>query len=210
MILKPFGVEYTFALKSQMMGRKAIDACRFLVKETGIPLTAEQFLEQREVELDKLFPNCHILPGVEKLVTHLHKHGIPMAVATGSHTRHFKMKTSKHGHLFSLFHHVVTGDDSELKQAKPSPDIFLIAMNRFDPPVPASTRNVLVFEDAPLGVQAAINADMPVVMIPEPRASEEDRKKATVSFTSLELFKPELFGLPPYPEDETTATAAGQ
>ncbi|KAH8036758.1 hypothetical protein HPB51_004771 [Rhipicephalus microplus] len=59
---------------------------------------------------------------------------------------------------------------------------------------------VLVFEDAPKGVTAALAAGMQVVLIPDPRMDEENRRRATLCIASLLDFKPEQFGLPPFEE----------
>lgn len=107
------------------------------------------------------------------------------------------LKTTHHRELFKLFNHRVCGStDPEVKQGKPSPDIFLVAANRFsDKP---TSENCLVFEDAPNGVTAATAAGMQCVMVPDEHVPLEMCKLATQVLKSLEDFKPEEFGLPPF------------
>ena len=66
-------------------------------------------MKLREQRLDEMFPSSQLLPGVDRLIRHLHSSGVPIAVATSSHRRHFDMKTTLHRELFSLFDHIVTG-----------------------------------------------------------------------------------------------------
>uniref|UniRef100_A0A0E0LST0 glycerol-1-phosphatase n=1 Tax=Oryza punctata TaxID=4537 RepID=A0A0E0LST0_ORYPU len=149
------------------------------------------------------FRSCRLLSvrntvtvGVLRLIHHLHANGVPMAVATGSHKRHFTLKTQNHKEMFTMMHHVVMGDDPDVKTGKPSPDIFLAAMRRFEGNIEPS--NCLVFEDAPSGVAAAKNAGMYAVMVPDPRLDVSYHKGADQVLSSLLDFKPGEWGLPPF------------
>lgn len=56
-----------------------------------------------------------------------------------------------------------------------------------------------MFEDAPNGCRAAKSAGMQVVMVPDSHVTAEQKKDATLVIDTLLDFKPEEFGLPPFP-----------
>ncbi|GAA0173309.1 phosphatase [Lithospermum erythrorhizon] len=202
-ILARYNKTFDWSLKAKMMGKKAIEAARVFVEETGIQdsLSAEDFLVEREDMLRSKFPTSELMPGASRLIRHLNANGIPMAVATGSHRRHFELKTQKHGEIFQFMHHIVLGDDPEVKQGKPSPDIFLAASRRFEGGQLEPCR-ILVFEDAPSGVLAAKNAGMFVVMVPDPRLDSSYHAMADQVLDSLTNFMPEEWGLPPFADKD--------
>ncbi|KAL2635537.1 hypothetical protein R1flu_007016 [Riccia fluitans] len=198
-ILARYGKKFDWSLKAKMMGKKALEAGQILITELRLEgvLTPEEFIAERESQLKVMFPDSELMPGVERLIRHLHAHGVPMAIATSSHKRHFDLKTQKHRELFGLMHHVVVGDDPAVIRGKPAPDIFLTAFNRFQEPG-LETKNALVFEDAPTGVAAAIAAQMPVIMVPDSRLDKSLQQDATQVLSSLLEFDPVFWGLPPF------------
>ncbi|KAL8191514.1 hypothetical protein R6Q57_028245 [Mikania cordata] len=205
-ILSRFNKKFDWSLKAKMMGKKAIEAAHVFVEETGISdsLSAENFLIERESMLQEMFPTSELMPGASRLVKHLHASGVPICVATGSHKRHFALKTQRHGEIFSLMHHIVMGDDPEVKQGKPSPDIFLAAARRFEKQGESvHPSRILVFEDAPSGVVAAKNAGMYVVMVPDPRLDASFHDSADKVVSSLLDFDPAEWGLPPFTDTST-------
>ena len=81
-------------------------------------------------------------------------------------------------------------------KGKPHPELFELAASKFDPP-PLSPASVLVFEDAPIGVEAALAAGMRCVFVPDERTPRSDaHERACVVLKSLEDFDPPEWGLP--------------
>lgn len=172
-----------------------------IIKQTKLPLTVEQFMQmEREIYTEEML-KVQLMPGAKRLVEHLKRHNIPMAIATGSTNQSYVIKTRAHQDLFGdrkYFQHIVfTRDDEEVKKPKPAPDVYLITASRFpDKPKP---EKCIVFEDSSIGVDGARSAGMQCIMVPDQRF-ECKQKNATMILKSLEDFRPELFGLPSFDE----------
>ena len=199
-ILSEFGHNYDWSFKAKLMGKRTDEVARMIVDNYKLPMTPDQWISRSKDKYDSLFPHVKSLPGVMKLVHHLSKHGVPIAVASSSSTSAFSMKTQNHAGLFSMFDAIVLGDDARVKAAKPAPDIFLTAAQQLG----AECERCLVVEDAPLGVTAGRAAGMQVLMVPHPKLDTEETKEATMVVSSLNHFDPRAFHLPAYSYNPVT------
>lgn len=130
------------------------------------------------------------MPGVtallDKLVaTQSTKSPVYIALATSSHSKNFKLKTSHLGGVFSAFpkSQQVLGDDPRIGagRGKPLPDIYLLALETINSSLREKgekeirPEECLVFEDAVPGVEAGRRAGMRVVWCPNPGLLQEYR-----------------------------------
>ncbi|CAH0731857.1 unnamed protein product, partial [Brenthis ino] len=197
-IVSQYGKNYTFDLKLKLMGTQTHETAERIVSELELPMTQAEFITESKKQFEVLFPDTEVMPGAKRLIRHLHNKGIPIGLATSSSEESYHLKTDKHHkELFALFKYKTFGSsDPNVKRGKPYPDIFLVAASKFpDQPNP---RQCLVFEDAVNGVRAAKAAGMQVVMVPDSRIDKSLTDEATIVLKSLEDFRPELFGLPPF------------
>ena len=103
-------------------------------------------------------PHRRAIEGFETLVTNARERGVALAVATSAPPKNIVF-TLDELDLRRHFHTVVGAAD--VKQGKPHPDVFLKAAEKLgiDP------AECIVFEDAPMGVEAARRAGMRAVVI---------------------------------------------
>ncbi|XP_050464788.1 pseudouridine-5'-phosphatase-like [Cataglyphis hispanica] len=197
-VTQEYGKTFTWEHKAKVMGLRGTEGVQAIINMLQLPITLQAVEKKLASIYREIFPQSKIMPGAERLLLHLKKNNVPLALATSSSKESSDLKTQKWNHIFNVFNHkVYGGTDPEVFRGKPSPDIFLIAAKRFpDNPDPSKC---LVFEDSPNGVQAALAAKMQVVMVPDPQLPKDlINKNATLVLKSLEDFKPEDFGLPPF------------
>jgi pseudouridine-5'-monophosphatase len=163
-IVGRWGKVFDWSVKGNMIGRPALDSARYLVETLALPITPEQYLEERERKLAELFPSSAAKAGAVELTGALAARGVPQAVATSSGRRLFELKTTRHREWFRVFAAVVLGDDPRVGRGKPAPDIFLLAAAELG----ADPSGCVVVEDAPAGVAAAHAAGMQVIAVPDP------------------------------------------
>ncbi|CDO76967.1 hypothetical protein BN946_scf184281.g14 [Trametes cinnabarina] len=180
-LLAPYGKEMTWDIKAGLMGKPEREAAAHLLSffpDLPPSFTIDYYLQARRELQDKRWPSVRPLPGALKLVQHLHKHQVPIALATGSQRRNFELKSSHLSELFDCFEGgIVCADDGLVRpgRGKPHPDIFLVAAEKFlqrkvgtgevgedhvSEEETAERAKGLVFEDAIPGVQAAKRAGM--------------------------------------------------
>lgn len=108
----------------------------------------------RELSRGRLEP----MKGLHRFIERLKGDGIPVALATSAPKLNVE-HTLAELNLSGDFEIIVRGD--EVGRGKPAPDVFIEAARRLGLPAAAC----LVFEDAPMGIEAAHAAGMRVVAL---------------------------------------------
>lgn len=108
----------------------------------------------RELSKGRLLP----MKGLHALLDRLVKERIPMALATSAPQPNVAHTLAELG-LAEAFSIIVRGD--EVARGKPAPDVFIEAARRLG----VDAADCLVFEDAPMGIEAAHAAGMRVVAL---------------------------------------------
>lgn len=183
-----YGKQYTWDIKRQIMGRDPRFGADVVIQSLDLPLSNEEFQAEMARLLLQLMPHAQAMPGAEWLVSTLHGLRVPIALATSSGRVLFGIKSARHP-WFSLFNAVVCGDDGGLRY-KPAPDIFLAAASRLGCPA----EDCVVFEDSLAGVEAALNANMQVVALLDPRQERAAFRNATRVISAYEEVSPSGLG----------------
>ncbi len=153
-------VERRQEIHDQMLGRRLPEAIA-IVKE-GYQLSDpldELIADYTIMRRDALIGNVRALPGAREAVDFGLASGLKVGLASSGLRDQVMLSLNEAG-LNGLFEVEVTGDD--VTRGKPAPDLFLKAAEGLG----IEPQFCVVFEDAPAGVAAAVNAGMRAVAVP--------------------------------------------
>ena len=135
---------------------------QYICNHSGKEVSDELFQIMRNTKLtsfDELVKDLSekdVLPGIRDFLTWLNTQGVKTAVASSSNT------SSGLAKRFDLTKHFGVVIDGNMKlPRKPAPDTFLLAAKMLG----VEPKDCIVFEDSLAGIEAAVNAGMPVVAV---------------------------------------------
>jgi beta-phosphoglucomutase len=153
---KEYDAEAFFRETAGAQGREILRA------RLGSDVTDEE-IAALAAEKDALYremygPHRAAIQGFDKFVTEADEKGVALAVATSAPPKNIVFTLDE---LDLRRHFATVVGAADVKQGKPHPDVFLKAAEQLG----ADPANCIVFEDAPMGVEAARRAGMRAVVI---------------------------------------------
>lgn len=178
--LKQLGVDGEDVAK-RMHGRRNDD----LVRDFLGPHVPAQVVSAHGAAKERLFRSmmapelsARLVPGIARLLARAK--GVPVALATNAEPANVAFLLDGAG-LRRWFR--VIADGSQVENAKPAPDIYLLAARQLG----IAPRNCIVFEDSPVGIAAARAAGMRVVDV-----QTHSQRLENVDFAVRDFLDPEL------------------
>ncbi len=180
-ILKTYGVEVTEEeFIANYVGRKGTDILARLREIYQIPVNIDELLAAKNAAyLTILRKNIRPMPGLLELLDYLVPSRFRLGVASSSSLSDIEEVLKGIG-IHERFTAIASGE--EVLHGKPAPDIFLEAARRLS----ANPQACAVLEDTQIGVQAAVNAGMYCVAVPNRFTVGQDFSQAQARVENLQ------------------------
>ena len=155
--------EYT----QNICGRADMENFAYLIENYGLPIEIQDLAAKEAViERNRIEQGVPLKKGVHAILSFLKENDIRIGLATSNLKEKAELILHAHG-IYDFFETLVYVD--EVGRGKPAPDVFLEAVRRLNLP----KEDCLVLEDSVSGVQAAVNGNIPVVMVPDLKQPDE-------------------------------------
>ncbi|KAJ5471930.1 hypothetical protein N7539_008499 [Penicillium diatomitis] len=186
-VLKQYGRPPLDApIRAKLMGvPDSTSSCEFH-NWAKVPISREQFTLELKNRMREKFQNCIPLPGAERLLSNLSRvcnafgDKIQLALASSTKSQSLELKISRPETKQLLNHfqrdRCILGDDPRVRQGKPAPDIYSVALQTLQSEInatPILPHECLVFEDSLAGFRAGFRAGMRVIWVPHPDLATE-------------------------------------
>lgn len=163
-----------------MLGVDVEATAQFIIRRTGLPQAVDEMVADHWQRM-KVLIDAELEPstGAAALLAELARRGCRLAVASNSPTD-YVLHVLEKVRLLSVFE-VVVGREQVLN-GKPSPELYLEAARRLG----CEPQDCVAVEDSPLGLRAAVDADMCCLAITPDGKCQNGHTQAFACFTSLE------------------------
>ncbi|MEO0098239.1 MAG: HAD family phosphatase [candidate division WOR-3 bacterium] len=177
---KKRGKDFTLETKREVMGTGGLLSMKIMKERLSLKENPEELLKERSEIYGRLLSRFGIAPrpGLFFALTLFKKMGFEKAIASSSQRKWIEMGLKSLG-IENEFKVIVSGE--EVKEAKPAPEIFLLASSRLG----IDKEKCLVLEDTLPGVKAAKGARMRCIAIPNQYNQDEDFSLADRKISSL-------------------------
>ncbi len=178
--LRPYGHQLSEEIVQNIIGLRA-DVSTPVIKELfNLPEAVPTIISKRAAIYSQIRANgVPTMPGLHALHAEIARRNIPWAVATSSPRTHAIEILQQLG-LQKRCRAIAAGD--EVTHGKPNPAIYLLAAERLG----IAPQDCLALEDSGPGSQAAANAGMTVIAIPNRQTKMADFSHVHHLYRSLE------------------------
>jgi len=164
------GADFTEIQNEQLKGVSRVKSLEKILDWANKSISEDQFMELMARKNDDYLSHIaqmdenEILPDVTTILDNLIKQKQPIALGSASKNAREILKKVN---LYNRFDVIVDGND--VTEAKPNPEVFLIAANKLN----IEPENCVVFEDSTAGIQAANTANMVSIGIGQKKVLHE-------------------------------------
>jgi HAD superfamily hydrolase (TIGR01509 family) len=169
--------EFTFETFLCYVGKSNEKVADDFIKSDGIKKSVTQLVREKQAIYMKFIPHIQLCDGVRQVLSR-YRDKMELAVASSSHQHEIKaiLEEKKLGGYFSQ---VVGGD--MVKKKKPDPEIYLMVQSLLH----VLPEECIAFEDSASGLNAAKNAGLYGVAIPNKFTRNHDFSRADLILNSL-------------------------
>ncbi|MEE9513553.1 MAG: HAD family phosphatase [Anaerolineales bacterium] len=178
-VVAEFGGEMGETLYREFIGKTPEATIDLVCEALGLSISPEDLSERYWSQRTEIMcVEARAVEGLVTLIEDLHQVQVPLGVASNSPTNYVErvLEALQMQHRFQA----VIGSD-QVPEGKPAPDVYLATAAA----LAVGPQDCLAIEDSPTGLQAALNAGMRCIVVPNENLEGEDFSGAEGRYNSL-------------------------